>query len=126
MIVLFNQHITSQELANVVGSTFNHSEDGLKRKNTQPHRVKCNGRYIITESNKTIWPSIGAAKNAIRNHLNISYSLNGWLKQLRVQDAANRDAAVSPYYYNSEELDQIIKYLETNNIIEYVPYTDGE
>lgn len=62
MIVLFNHHITPSELANVVGSTFKNSEDHLKRKKKQPHRVKCNGKYITTESNKTIWPSIGAAK----------------------------------------------------------------
>ena len=126
MITLFNQHITPNELTNVVSSTFKNSKDGLNRKKTQPYRVKCNGKYITTDSQKTVWPSIGAAKNAIRNHLNTSRDLNGWIKTLRVKDATDRNAAISPYYSTFHEIDQIVKYLEANNIIEYVPYTDGE
>jgi hypothetical protein len=126
MIVLFNQHIGQHELTSVVASTFANADDRLNRRKKQPHRVKCNGKYIITESEKTVWPSIGAAKNAVRNHLNTSNELNNWLKRLRVNDAANRDAAVSPYYSNRKDMVQIIEYLEKNNIIEYVPYTDGE
>lgn len=126
MIVLFNQHIGQHELASVIGSTFTNADDLLKRRKRQPHRVKCNGKYIITESKKTVWPSIGAAKNAIRNHLNTSHELNHWLKTLRVKDAADRDDAISPYYHNHTEMDQIVEYLEKNNIIEYIPYTEGE
>jgi hypothetical protein len=126
MIVLFNQHIGQHELTSVVASTFANADNTLNRKKNQPHRVKCNGKYIITESKKTVWPSIGAAKNAIRNHLNTSHELNNWLKTLRVKDAADRDDAISPYYYNRKDMDEIVKYLEANNIIEYVPYTDGE
>jgi len=126
MIVLFNQHIGQHEMTSVVASTFANADDTLNRKKKQPHRVKCNGKYIITESKKTVWPSIGAAKNAIRNHLNTSHELNHWLKALRVKDAADRDDAISPYYYNHTEMDQIVEYLEKNNIIEYIPYTEGE
>jgi len=126
MIVLFNQHIGQHELASVIGSTFINADDLLKKRKRQPHRVKCNGKYIITESKKTVWPSIGAAKNAIRNHLNTSHELNHWLKALRVKDAADRDDAISPYYHNHTEMDQIVEYLEKNNIIEYIPYTEGE
>jgi len=49
-----------------------------------------------------------------------------WLKALRVKDAADRDDAISPYYDNGKDMNEIVKYLEANNIIEYVPYTDGE
>lgn len=126
MIVLFNQHIGQHQLTSVVASTFANADDTLNRKKKQPHRVKCNGKYIITESKKTVWPSIGAAKNAIRNHLNTSHELNHWLKALRVKDAADRDDAISPYYDNGKDMNEIVKYLEANNIIEYVPYTDGE
>jgi hypothetical protein len=126
MIVLFNQHIGQHELTSVVASTFANADNTLNRKKKQPHRVKCNGKYIITESKKTVWPSIGAAINAVRNHLNNSNELNNWLKRLRVNDAADRDDAISPYYHNHTEMDQIVEYLEKNNIIEYIPYTEGE
>lgn len=129
MIVLFNQPITPHELASVVASTFTNADNLIKRKKKQPHRVKCNGKYIITASGKTIWPSIGAAKNAIRNHLNTSHDLNRWLRTLQMKDAAAKvieDVSPYSYYNNDKDMNQIIKYLETNNIIEYVPYTDGE
>ena len=126
MLVLFNQHIGQHELTSVVASTFANADDRLNRRKKQPHRVKCNGKYIITESEKTVWPSIGAAKNAVRNHLNNSHELNHWLKTLRVKDASDRDDAISSYYSNRKDMVQIIEYLEKNNIIEYVPYTDGE
>lgn len=124
-MIIFNQPINLPELTAVVESTFGIPVDKKRRKQT-PHRVKVNGKYIVTESKKTIWPSIGAAKNAIRNHIETSDDLKKWIRKLEVQDAINADRGVPLYYSYSKINDEIIQYLEINNIIEYVPYTDGE
>lgn len=42
------------------------------KKKTVPVRVKINGEFFHTPKGKTIWPSIGAAKNAIHNHISVS------------------------------------------------------
>ena len=67
-------------------------------------------------------------KNAIRNHIKTSDDLKKWIHKLEVQDAINADRGVPLYlYYSYSKInDEIIQYLESNNIIEYVPYTDGE
>lgn len=39
-----------------------------KIKKSTPCRIKYNGEFLTTGSKKTIWPSIGAAKNALRLH----------------------------------------------------------
>ncbi len=124
-MIIFNQPINLPELTAVVESTFGIPVD-KKRKKQTPHRVKVNGKYIVTESKKTLWPSIGAAKNAIRNHIETSDDLRKWILKLQVQDAVNADRGVQLYYSYSKINDEIIQYLESNNIIEYVPYTDGE
>ena len=125
MFLIFNQPVMPQEVITVVESTFGTSVDKKRRKQT-PHRVKVNGKYIITQSNKTVWPSLGAAKNAIRNHIATSDDLKKWIRKLEVQDAINADRGVSLYYRYSKINDEIIQYLEINNIIEYVPYSEGE
>lgn len=124
-MIIFNQPINLPELTALVESTFGIPVDKKRRKQT-PHRVKVNGKYIVTVSKKTIWPSIGAAKNAIRNHIATSDDLKKWIRKLEVQDAINADRGVSLYYRYSKINDEIIQYLEINNIIEYVPYTEGE
>lgn len=124
-MIIFNQPINLPELTAVVESTFGIPVDKKRRKQT-PHRVKVNGKYIVTESKKTIWPSIGAAKNAIRNHIETSDDLKKWIRKLEVQDAINADRGVPLYYRYSKINDEIIQYLESNNIIEYVPYSEGE
>jgi len=124
-MIIFNQPINLPELTAVVESTFGTPVDKKRRKQT-PHRVKVNGKYIVTQSKKTVWPSIGAAKNAIRNHIETSDDLRKWILKLQMQDAVNADRGVQLYYSYSKINDEIIQYLERNNIIEYVPYTDGQ
>ena len=38
-------------------------------KNKIPIRIKWKGKYISTKSGKTVWPHIGAAKNAFWHHI---------------------------------------------------------
>ena len=125
MIIIHNQPVTIHELTAAVESTFELPGD-KKRKNQQPHRVKVNGKYIVTDSKKTVWSSIGAAKNAIRNHISTSNELKKWIRNYEIQNANHSVKGVPIYYDYSKVHEEIIKYLESNNVIEYVPYTDGE
>lgn len=56
------KEIIQQELSNM---TSNHDR---KLKKQTPCRIKYNGKFLTTHSKKTIWPSIGAAKSALRLH----------------------------------------------------------
>lgn len=47
--------------------TFLPAQSGKKR---IPYRIKWKGKYIVTQSGKTVWPSLGAAKNAFWNNMN--------------------------------------------------------
>lgn len=47
---------------------FSPQEDKARRK-TVPHRIKFKGKYIKTFSGKTVWPSKGAAANALNLEL---------------------------------------------------------
>lgn len=40
-----------------------------KARTGMPHRIKYRGKYIRTRSQKTVWPSKGAASNALRLEL---------------------------------------------------------
>lgn len=45
------------------------SPQSPQKKNKIPIRIKWKGNYIVTKSGKTVWPHIGAAKNAFWNHM---------------------------------------------------------
>lgn len=56
-----------------------------RRRKGTPHRIKFRGEFLTTKSGKTVWPSLGAAKLAMRNEFNTSrifkesrYSYNGY------------------------------------------------
>lgn len=126
MMMIHNTPITDHDLIAMVESTFLSQVKHLTKKKQQPHRVKLNGKYIVTNSKKTIWPNIGAAKNAVRNHFNGDTVLAKWIRKIELQNAANNNSAVSVYYSYHDIEAQIVKYLEANGFIEYVPYTEGE
>ncbi len=52
------------------------------RRKSNPHRLRCEGRYITTHSGKTVWGSKGAAANAL--NLELSYSAGGALRHRRL------------------------------------------
>jgi hypothetical protein len=66
----FKMKITT-ELIQSLESSFIYKDH--KTKKQTPYRVKFNGKFITTKSKKTIWPSIGAAKNALLLHLSCEY-----------------------------------------------------
>lgn len=55
------------ELIHSLESSFIYKD--YKHKKQTPYRVKFNGQFVTTRSKKTVWPSIGAAKNALLLHL---------------------------------------------------------
>lgn len=61
-----------------------------------PHRIKYQDQFITTNSGKTVWSNIGAAKNALRNHV---YCTVG-------------------YEYKDEVYDELMK------LVEFVPLED--
>lgn len=52
-----------------------------KEKKISPTRVRLNGKFITTDSGKTIWNSRGAAQSALLNH--IEGNGYGWMKLLQ-------------------------------------------
>lgn len=90
----------NQELISEIEKTFGFKN---KIKKQTPYRVKFNGQFIITSSNKTVWNGIGPAKAAIINHLQC------WASELGVG------------YYKCKELKDE---LEKQGIIEYVALSE--
>jgi len=80
------------------------SRNNLKEKKYRPVRVKYKGKLITTASNKTVWKSLGAAKNAVRNWLH-SYLYDFMYYKLKI---------------HYPQVNELIKKLEDAGIIEYV------
>lgn len=72
-----------QKLVEAVAKTaYIGRKDQPSRRKNNPHRLRCEGRYITTHSGKTVWGSKGAAANAL--NLELSYSAGGALRHRRV------------------------------------------
>ena len=76
---------------------------------TKPCRIKFNGKFITTESKKTVWRNIGFAKSALLNHLNCQYTISQYLKSTHNLD----------YTYGSVNK-KLIRDLEAAGVIEYI------
>lgn len=76
---------------------------------TKPCRIKFNGKFITTESKKTVWRNIGFAKSALLNHFNCQHTVSQYLKSTYNVD----------YTYGSVNK-QLIRDLEAAGVIEYV------
>ena len=65
---IFNQkELITEELINSFVKSFKYVD--VKKRKISPTRIRVNGQFITTLSNKTVWQSLGAAKNALRNHV---------------------------------------------------------
>lgn len=65
--------MNEDRLQKIIQSLTYHSNPDLKRNTPKSvWRVKVNGQFISTASNKTVWKEIGHAKNAIINHIDNS------------------------------------------------------
>jgi hypothetical protein len=76
---------------------------------TKPCRIKFNGKFITTESKKTVWRNIGFAKSALLNHINCQSTVSQYLKSTYNVD----------YTYGTVNK-QLIRDLETAGVIEYI------
>ena len=76
---------------------------------TKPCRIKFNGKFITTESKKTVWRNIGFAKSALLHHFNCQHTVSHYLKSIYNVD----------YNYGAVNK-QLIRDLEAAGVIEYV------
>lgn len=56
------------EMLTKIENSFGHNNE-LKQRKTKPCRIKFNGKFVVTISEKTIWRNIGFAKLALNHHL---------------------------------------------------------
>ncbi len=113
----------TDELLVLLNKTFTYEDKKLKK--VSPHRIKFNGKYIRVNSKKTVWPSIGAAKNALLHHFEVCFD-----RYLRSDRIFHLPKLPKEYYtktpYNSFALpdkffSNLIKQLEKQNILQFVP-----
>ncbi len=123
----FKMNITP-ELIQSLESSFIYKDH--KTKKQTPYRVKFNGEFITTKSKKTIWPSIGAAKNALINHFEKTYDWAvysgkphySYLQMLPVEFyTVCYGGADLTQYLPSKFFSSLIVELEKQKIIEYIP-----
>ena len=69
-----NKKITEQDIIDALSKNLQAIDKDQRRKVQKPCRIKWNGKLIRTRSGKTVWSSIGAAKNAL--NLEFGYGIN--------------------------------------------------
>lgn len=99
-----------QELINKIESSFGPSNE--KRSRVRPCRIRVNGRFVVTRSNKTVWRNIGHAKLAALNHL--EHSVGG--------DDLRRITGYCRYDVHK----LVLRELEKSGIIQYVEVSEGD
>lgn len=116
------------ELIHSLESSFIYKD--YQHKKQTPYRVKFNGQFITTRSKKTVWSSIGAAKNALINHFRGQYahSVNNLGKQpyRYYADILPLEFYTQTYSPDSKGLPSdffslLIAELEKQKIIEFIP-----
>ena len=95
----------------------------IPRKRGTPHRIKINGEYIqLGNTNKTVWPNIGAAKNALDCHLK-TYITRAILLDRGVKPHATY-CNVAHYY--GKDVDEAwrewLEWAQETKFLEFVPF----
>lgn len=70
-----SKQITEQNIIDAISARIETIDTDTRRKTQKPCRIKWNGKFIRTTSGKTVWNSIGAAKNALNLEFNIGLNL---------------------------------------------------
>ena len=75
--IVIDNKITKSQLIDKITDSFNKRSFRQKGK-CKPVRIRWNGEFIVTTSNKTVWRNIGDAKMAFKHHLNtVDYEIVG-------------------------------------------------
>jgi len=98
--------IDAQLISNIEQTFLERNSTTVK---TKPCRIKFNGKFITTESKKTVWRNIGFAKSALLNHFNCQSTVSHYLKSTYNVDYAYGDVNK-----------QLIRDLEAAGVIEYI------
>jgi hypothetical protein len=82
----------------------------LKSRKSIPHRIRFNGEFITTDSNKTIWRTKGHAKSALLNHFHMSIGYG--------------DKFLKDHFPQCKTLKELMLFLEKAGIIQYVEFLE--
>lgn len=85
----------------------------VKNKKSPPHRIMWKGNIVSLRNGKNIWPSIGAAKNAISNKI-------GYMAKLEMINCVNIKFS-SEYKKGDEAYQFILQKLQDEGILKFVP-----
>lgn len=59
------------ELVNAIEKELQFPSPKSRKAKNIPYRIKWRGQYVATKSGKTVWSSLGAAKNAFWHHIDL-------------------------------------------------------
>jgi hypothetical protein len=106
-----------QPMIDEVVKSFRTDNSIAKFKKLSPCRVMVNGKFIVTNSGKTVWRRVGDAKSAVKNHL----AGNGyWLNDLYSKYFGKKQA------YSSDLDRAFMNFLYSSGVIKIVPLaTEG-
>ena len=96
---------------------FANSFHKINKKKKEIWRIRVNGDFMRVDSGKCMWNSIGAAKNAVINHLELKLFI------------LQRQSYVAGVNISSEEMPHprdIIAVLESKGILEFVKDSDDD
>lgn len=108
-----NIFVNDVDVVTALENTFKRPTRNIRK--IKPHRVKFNGKFITTQSGKTVWNNIGAAKNAIRLHLTYEEEI---LNKMFDPNGS------SSYYTSRDIITEVMKQLEAIKMLEFVPVND--
>ena len=121
-----SKQITEQDIIDAISKNLQTIDKDQRRKVQKPCRIKWNDKFIRTRSGKTVWSSIGAAKNAL--NLEFGYGINllrGQFKDnLGVEDCLTKMFCGDEYGANRDQREilykEFIKKLIDRKILEFV------
>jgi hypothetical protein len=106
-----------QPMIDEVVKSFRTDDSIAKFKKLSPCRVMVNGKFVVTDSGKTIWRRVGDAKSAVKNHL----AGNGY----RLHDLYGKYFGEKQAY--SRDLDRaFMNFLYSSGVIKIVPLAAEE
>lgn len=120
--------ITDQQLIDKITESFITKESKTKGKKVKPCRIKWMGKFVRLQSGKTVWRSIGDAKNALRNHFDSSrlycvprYFGDVHLQSLQIESILSLMKTGTPNHIERNKIyHEFIQVLQDKKILQFV------
>lgn len=106
--------LTEQDIIDAISARIETIDTDTRRKTQKPCRIKWNGKFVRTTSGKTVWNSIGAAKNALRLQFEI-FGVEKFLEKIYFDEGDGYHRPQLEVYYK-----EFIKKLIDKKILEFV------